>query len=156
MASSPQLQPARELLKAELVLEAIRRSGRAEIRVTGMSMLPAVRAGDLVTVRKDSPDCAHPGDIVLFYRDEQFYLHRVVERCAGMLITRGDANRDCDPPVTAAEFVGRVVCVRRRGAQIAFEHRRLLTWFLCRSAFIRELHARLAGCGENIQSIVPG
>ncbi len=156
MTSPAQLQPAREFLKAELVLEAIRRCGRAEIRVTGISMLPALQPGDLVTISGECLECIRPGNVVLFRRDEEFFLHRVVERHAGILITRGDANRDCDPPVSVTELIGRAVCVRRRGATIAFDRQPLRAWLLSRSALMRGLYARLTACGEHLQSIVAG
>lgn len=53
----------------------------------------------------------HKGDIITFqapWLDDRFVTHRVVRTESDHLITRGDANSQDDPPVTAATLQGKV------------------------------------------------
>ena len=83
------------------------------MRVVGSSMLPAIRPGDIVMVRRGLPAEASSGDVVLFVRDARLFAHRVVERRGSFLVTRGDAVPAADPPVQPHEFLGFVVSTQR-------------------------------------------
>lgn len=97
----------------ELAADSLRASGRLRMRVAGSSMLPAIRPGDLVTVRRGAPAEARAGDVILFHRDGRFFTHRVVSRQGESLVTRGDAVAALDPPVQPGEFLGIVVSTQR-------------------------------------------
>ena len=99
----------------ELALASLRASGRLRVRVAGSSMLPAIRPGDVISVRAGDPHDARPGEVVLFTREGRLFAHRVVRRSSGALVTRGDALADCDRPVQRDEFVGIVESVARGG-----------------------------------------
>ena len=83
------------------------------MRVIGSSMLPAIRPGDIVTVRSGLPARAAIGEVVLFLRESRFFVHRVVGRRGSALVTRGDALATPDPPVEPGEFLGFVVATER-------------------------------------------
>lgn len=97
----------------ELAADSLRASGRLRMRVAGSSMLPAIRPGDLVSVRRCGPAQASIGDVVLFQRDGRLFAHRVVRLEAESLVTRGDAVATDDPPVRATEFLGIVESTQR-------------------------------------------
>ena len=97
----------------ELAAASLRASGRLRMRVLGSSMLPAIRPGDIVTVRSGEPAEASPGDVVLFMRENRFFVHRVVRSEMSGLVTRGDAVPAEDPPVQPYEFLGFVVATQR-------------------------------------------
>ena len=92
------------------------------LRVTGRSMAPHLREGDVVTLRRGDPRSAAAGDILLFRTDAgQPVLHRVVGRRAGRdgtprLILKGDALPAADDPVDGARVIGAAVAVERAGA----------------------------------------
>lgn len=88
--------------------------------VTGPSMAPLVKSGDYVTVVPANGEDVCLGDLVLFRQyGECMVLHRVlwVFRDSGgrtkRLITKGDAVDTPDPPVSAADILGRVVLIER-------------------------------------------
>ncbi|HEX4782028.1 MAG TPA: S24/S26 family peptidase [Usitatibacter sp.] len=99
----------------ELATASLRQTGRLRLRVTGASMLPAIRPGDVLEVRSMGIDAVRGGDVVLFARDGRFFAHRVVRRGISSLVTRGDALESDDAPFGEAELLGAVVAVQRRG-----------------------------------------
>jgi hypothetical protein len=92
-------------------LEAISHLWRDERRTlvmafTGTSMMPNIAPGEPVSVECGlSPEI---GDVVMFLRDNQIGVHRLVARCCGALITWGDANPLPDVPVEPASVVGTI------------------------------------------------
>jgi hypothetical protein len=58
-----------------------------------------------------------PGDVVACLMGGRLVLHRLVMACPGLglVVTRGDASVVPDPPIAAAQVVGRVVGVRQDG-----------------------------------------
>ncbi len=53
------------------------------------------------------------GEVALFSRGSGLVAHRVFRNDASGLRTRGDSVPQADPPVTPAEFLGRVVTLER-------------------------------------------
>jgi hypothetical protein len=89
------------------------------LRPLGSSMVPFMRAGDIVTIAP-SRRC-RIGDIVLYRRDDGTVMHRVVMKFADRIITKGDALRQTDPPVFPHNICGRAVAYERQGKKHAIE-----------------------------------
>jgi signal peptidase I len=110
------LEP-REDPKLALAAELLRRFGNVQMKAWGASMLPSLWPGDLLMIQSAAYDEVVPGDIVLFVREDRFFVHRLIEarRDAERLtwITRGDGMPNNDPPVAASELLGRVTAVSR-------------------------------------------
>ena len=129
----------------DLVEALLARAGRCRLRVGGTSMLPAIQPGDTLCVQRVAPSAIALGDVILFSRAGRLFAHRVVDvgearpasewRCT----TRGDAVEDCDPPVAAAEILGRVEAVTRDAA------RRDAGRLACAATRIGALRAVVAG-----------
>jgi len=101
--------------------------------VSGVSMRPALRAGDLVLTTDVAPEKIAVGDIVRFRVGGSYVLHRVVEirQAAGLeFITRGDANNVDDPPLPASAVEGRVVTVLPGLGWPSIVVRLVLQWLL--------------------------
>lgn len=85
-------------------------------------MLPFVRAGDILLVRRENPFRLSRGDVLLYARGERLYAHRLVaKRWQGhqlLLQAKGDALPEVDPPFAAKELMGQVVAVWRGRRQI--------------------------------------
>jgi signal peptidase I len=152
MPSSIPLTPGdQEYFKLGLAIETLRSCGMVRIKAWGVSMLPALWPGDLLSIQSVTPDSVVPGDIVLVLRDKQCFIHRLVrttsENCV-CFITRGDAMPDNDPPVAVPELMGRVVEARRGNRnfvpsrRISFVHA-AVAWALCRSDHFRGFALRL-------------
>jgi signal peptidase I len=102
-----------------LVADVVRRFGEARIRVHGGSMFPAIRSGDVLTVRASTLGQIRPGDVVVMRDAARVYAHRLV-RCVWLdgaphLVTRGDAHWRTDPPRAATGLIGRVARIARAG-----------------------------------------
>jgi hypothetical protein len=111
----------RDLSKNELAGEAIRSFGELRLRVTGSSMLPAVRPDDVLLVRHCPIEEAGPGDVVLYIRQRRLFAHRVISRSCARLVTQGDGMAEPDLPVTAHELLGKIIRVMRRGKTVFHE-----------------------------------
>ena len=85
-------------------------------------MLPAIYPGDCLTVRTFGAETPRRGEIVLYQRGGEFYVHRIVgisdEGAALIYELRGDALTDYDPSVAASELLGRVTSLERRGVSL--------------------------------------
>lgn len=103
----------------ELAAESLRRTGRLRLRVTGSSMLPAIRPGDVLEVRACSAERVRPGMVVLFERDGRLFAHRAIRAAEPGLVTRGDTLAHDDGAVGEAQLLGAVVEVRRGGRVVA-------------------------------------
>lgn len=100
-------------LQCELAGEVLRSSGKLRLGVTGWSMLPTLWPGDTLIIEQADSSTVNAGDIVLFVREERFFVHRVVNGPGQPIQTRGDAMPQMDPPVSDRELLGRVVSIER-------------------------------------------
>jgi signal peptidase I len=105
----------RSAIVCELVADVISSFGEVSLRVTGASMMPAVWPGDVVKVCRCNRAELEPGQILLYRRSGRLVAHRIVRAEGDLLITRGDAVPNEDPPVREADVLGRLVRIQRRG-----------------------------------------
>jgi hypothetical protein len=100
----------------------LRRCGEARLRVTGTSMLPAIRPGDELLIRRVDITSVLKDDVILFRVGQRLFVHRVVVAGPGgedrVLVTRGDLHAHDDPPVGAADVLGRVEGQLRKGRAV--------------------------------------
>jgi len=115
---APESTALGESARIALFIDLLNRFGEARFHVSGSSMLPSVRPGDILTVRQCDARDARVGDIALFTRHSRLFTHRVVAHSGGSLVTQGDAIPTPDPVVTESEFLARVVSVNRAGREV--------------------------------------
>jgi hypothetical protein len=108
----------RHAMCCELVHDVARSAGVVRLKVAGISMLPSIWPGDVVTVRHQNFSELKSGEIVLFRQDGSLTLHRIRRIMADRVITRGDTLSCDDRPVRDAEIVGKLVSIDRRGRRI--------------------------------------
>jgi signal peptidase len=102
-------------------------TGRTTLVVAGSSMVPAIGMGSAVVVEPVDPASIRVGDVVSLRSgpEQAIFTHRVtrvVDRDGAIWVeTKGDANAEPDPSITAAtEVIGRVaVTVPGAGSLIA-------------------------------------
>jgi hypothetical protein len=143
----------------QLIADVLQLSGKANVRVTGSSMLPCVLPGDILVVQREPLNGLALGDIALFTRHNRLFAHRVMDRGiveTPYLVTRGDSLYEHDPLVLPHEVLGRVSSIIRgprrikphttlldRLASSLFMQSDFLTrcllWLLCRTRSLREV-----------------
>lgn len=111
-------------ITAELLAEALARSGSAQIAVNGTSMHPTLQMGWRIYLRPAGGDDLVPGEIAVFRSDHHLTVHRLVfiegEGEHRTLVFRGDHNRVRER-VPPSAVVARVVAVEVPGARRGFE-----------------------------------
>ncbi|HLY63034.1 MAG TPA: hypothetical protein VKV95_19985 [Terriglobia bacterium] len=99
---------AEDLQKIVSLLKISRQLVECELR--GMSMGKTLPAGSRVRICSNRGEDYAAGEIVTFVANRNLTAHRVVYRGQGSkkkyLITRGDANLLCDPPVHVEQVLG--------------------------------------------------
>lgn len=142
----------RASVQLELAAEILASGGKIKLRARGISMLPTLWPGDLLTVEGASCHQAAPGDLVLVLVNQRPLIHRVRERLEydGRIrwITRGDAVPQSDPPVPPSDLLGRVSSVQRSRRAIVPTRRfsptaQVLGWLLCHWDRFRSVCLRL-------------
>ncbi len=81
--------------------------------VSGVSMGPTLRAGDIVLTKEVDPSSLQVGDIIRYRRPQGSVLHRIkeIERTSSglVLVTQGDNNNTPDPPILSQQIEGKMV-----------------------------------------------
>ena len=134
MNPRPENRPEAEI---ELAAEVLRSFGELRFVAHGSSMLPEIYPGDALLVSRMPAASIRCGQVVLASRDGRFFAHRVIRTLEiegrALLVTRGDALIDEDPPLAEDQVLGRVTAVIRGQKRIepAAEPstgRKLLAW----------------------------
>jgi signal peptidase I len=102
----------------DLVAYVARVSGKVQLKVAGVSMVPALWPGDIITVRSCDPQEVGPDSIIVFRQNQRLIVHRLMHREGDRIVTRGDASPGVDEPITAAEIVGCVDTITRNGRPV--------------------------------------
>ena len=111
------------------------------IPIRGTSMLPVLREGDEVSVRPAR--IYWPGQVLVFLDPHgQVWVHRLLgAKPSGngwRLFLKGDAASKLDPPVETGRVLGRVVAVRRDGADRPLDRTdNFLRWMRSLQEYIR-------------------
>jgi hypothetical protein len=136
--------PEAELL-AQLLAERLTSGEAASLRVTGHSMTPSIRAGDLITLEPLRGLRPRSGDVLAIALPEgRLLVHRLVGWRRGRLVTRGDVAPAADAPAPLAAILGRVTRIEREGRPVRLGlgwERAPLAW-LSRAGLLR-LAARI-------------
>ncbi len=144
--------------KCGLATEVLRSFGEISLKVTGTSMLPTVWPGDVLKIQFTEFEQVLLGDIVLYTRQNRFFIHRVTGKFNAPgerhLSMRGDAMAAADPPVSEEELLGRVVGIQRFGNVIEPSRQltagcRMIATLLCRCDVLRGLVLRLRARGRS-------
>ncbi len=114
----------------DMSTELLRQGKNVRFRAPGLSMHPAIREGETITVAPVTPVDIKRGDILLYLAGKKVIAHRVVKikreqsdstshtsthfnalNPQIIFILRGDASSICDDPVKAQQILGKVVSV---------------------------------------------
>lgn len=89
------------------------------VKVTGKSMSPVLRGGEILTIKKTPSSSLHIGDLIFFKTRLGFpLLHRIVkkghEENLHIFRTKGDASLSMDEPVRGPDILGKVSRVEKQ------------------------------------------
>ena len=96
------------------ISDLLMRLGKVRFRISGGSMVPALRTHDEIDVDPVSANGLQSRRLILFIRQGQLVCHRLAETSAGTLLARGDAAGSTDERIGPDQVIGTVVRVRRR------------------------------------------
>ncbi|NMB84070.1 signal peptidase I [Candidatus Roizmanbacteria bacterium] len=91
------------------------RRKRFFVKAEGNSMLPLLKSGDIVYYEKIKFEHIKIDDLVLFYKKDQYFTHRVIYKTKKYLITKGDNNLISDGKIYPDKVMARVVDIKRNG-----------------------------------------
>ena len=81
----------------------------------GVSMLPILHPGDIITYNKIRfPQCK-TNDVILIKQNKKLFAHRVIYKARNYLITKGDNNLQADKRVYPHQIIAKVIQVKRNG-----------------------------------------
>lgn len=132
-----------------LAADVLRAGSSIRLKARGVSMLPTLWPGDVLSIVPLDGKPIRAGDIVLILRGSRAIVHRVRNRIESVegprWITRGDAVLQSDPPASKSEILGRINGVFRDNQFQTLSNRvglatRSLAWMFRRS----DLSVRLA------------
>jgi signal peptidase I len=99
----------------DLAATFLQRGNTLRVRARGDSMLPFLRHGDVLHVRRLPAADVRVGDVICYAPSPgRLHLHRVVARDERGFVTRGDALPYVED-VPATRVLGRVIARERRG-----------------------------------------
>lgn len=108
-----------KLAFSSLCADLLQSGQPVSFRASGSSMVPTLRAGDLVTVVPVGVADIRPGDVLLYATARGLTAHRVLRTLPGdshrTFRTRGDAPGSTEEQVEASQVLGRVESLRRNG-----------------------------------------
>jgi signal peptidase I len=114
---------------ALLVAKKMYSQGATCLRVSGGSMIPWLRPGDFVFIRRFDFAKISAGEVIVFQRNGSVVIHRAIRRvkmaasgqAGSLLITKGDAANESDAPVSATEYLGKATRIHRGRHHIDLE-----------------------------------
>jgi signal peptidase I len=119
------------------------------VKVTGKSMSPVLRGGEILTIQKVPSSSLHIGDLIFYKTREGFpLLHRLVrrqrERDRFLFQTKGDALIAIDEPVTEDNILGKVCGIEEKLApgktnhiNMESQYRRIINYLLAKKSLMK-------------------
>jgi hypothetical protein len=115
--AGPEERSPDELLRP-LLADLLRGGTPVRLEVTGHSMTPFIRSGDVVTIEPLSGHHPALGEVVALAPGGRLLVHRLVGWDRGRALCRGDVAAGADPPVSPDDLLGRVTRVERGGRRV--------------------------------------
>ncbi|MFN0059452.1 MAG: S26 family signal peptidase [Planctomycetota bacterium] len=108
-------------MNSECIRTLLRSAGEYRLPVTGASMSPTLRAGDLIECRACAPSELRPGQIIVLGAVHTIVVHRYLGTSTKRLVTRGDNAPSHDPLWQTDYLLGRVLARWRNGTRVALD-----------------------------------
>ena len=100
--------------------------------VSGFSMYPFFRQGDILTIEPVSIDTVNLGDIVVYELKDIWIAHRVIQiiskKGEATLVLKGDTNLKNDSGVNAKNYIGIVQGIERSKKKVSLKSNNRKNW----------------------------
>jgi signal peptidase len=132
-----------ELVRPEVsgLFESVLAGGYSvRVQVTGRSMRPFLRGGEILIIEPVGSRRLRVGDIVLFKDgQDRLVIHRIIQLREAFVQTQGDALNEPDLPVEITRIMGKVERVEKGQSQLDLESwaQRIRGWMLASSSLWR-------------------
>ncbi|MCP4650966.1 MAG: hypothetical protein GY853_12940 [PVC group bacterium] len=93
--------------KIDVYQDQLKKNKKVRIKVTGNSMLPFLKNGEVIVVEPVTVKNLFPGDVALTYIQGSVFCHRVFKNNGRVFQTKGDALTLLDPPATEENLIGK-------------------------------------------------
>lgn len=97
--------------------ELLDRGITLKISLSGNSMFPYLRKGDIALVKAVTPDEIEIGDVIVFQTPGKFIAHRlirIINKNGEILVqSKGDSLYKPDPPVPIESLIGKIISIDR-------------------------------------------
>ena len=127
----------------EFLRAVLAKGASFRFKARGLSMLPFIQDGDVLTVAPSPARRPRPGDVAAFCHPEtrKLVVHRVLARRNGGYLLRGDNAPESDGLISFQDVLGRVTRVERDGREVrlALGLERRLIAFLSRHNLLQPL-----------------
>ncbi len=80
-----------------------------EVQTKGTSMLPLINENSRIKIKLIESEKLKTGDIIMFYRNQKFLLHRMLKRKKEKFLVKGDNSKHFDSLVKKNEIIGKAV-----------------------------------------------
>jgi len=133
----------------DIAEELIRSGKNFRIGVTGNSMFPSIRKGDIVSVQSIKLSEIKCGNIIVYRMYGQFIAHRFVRKKniqgKEFYIVRGDTCDRFDPPLEGFQIIGRIDEISREKKIISMQNFlfSVKSRILAKSNICRKFHRKL-------------
>jgi signal peptidase I len=149
-----------EALLPKLVEACLEAGSDARFEADGRSMLPLIRPGDMLCVRRPGDGEPKLGDVVVIRAMPAggLLLHRVVRKRKGILLIRGDNTTVDNGEFNEADVLAVVSGVERKGRSVWFgsgRWGRLVAWIIRRGWICRVNRVTLFA-GRQLRRVLPG
>jgi signal peptidase I len=108
------------LLARHLLIQTLRSGRRVAVTLTGTSLEPLLRAGDVVLLEAVDPRSLRPGEITVFDGGKGFVAHRLLRTRRSArhvwIQTAGERAAMPDRWIRETKVIGRAVAIRPQGA----------------------------------------
>lgn len=98
----------------KVILKQLSKMRSFSLQADGASMLPLLHPKDLVNYQRISFSKIKTNDLILVFKNNLVFTHRVIYKTDKYLITKGDNNLESDDKISPNQIIGRVISVKRK------------------------------------------
>src|SRR3990167_2830689 len=95
------------------IIKIFKNSKSFRIKSQGLSMIPVLWPGDLIYFSKKKTENLKENDLILAFKNEKLFAHRVIYRTAGYLIPKGNNIILCAGRIYPRKLTGTVPKLNR-------------------------------------------